>query len=55
MAKKKNAVESVTLQCEGCKSRNYSKIKNKKKNTEKIELKKYCRKERKHTIHKEIK
>ncbi|MDD3088486.1 MAG: 50S ribosomal protein L33 [Candidatus Omnitrophica bacterium] len=55
MAKKKDATESVTLQCESCKGRNYHTIKNKKKNPERLERKKYCRIEKKHTLHKEIK
>jgi large subunit ribosomal protein L33 len=55
MAKKKGGVESVMLQCEECKHRNYSVNKNKKKNPDRLELKKYCRLERKHTLHKEIK
>jgi large subunit ribosomal protein L33 len=55
MAKKKSIVEKITLQCESCKERNYSLSKNKKQNPDRLELKKYCRFERKHTVHKEIK
>jgi len=47
--------EIITLQCSDCKRRNYSTTKNKKTMTEKVELKKYCRHERKHTLHKEVK
>ncbi|MEW6456228.1 MAG: 50S ribosomal protein L33 [Acidobacteriota bacterium] len=47
--------EVITLQCSQCKRRNYSTTKNKKKHTEKLELKKYCKFCRAHTIHKEIK
>jgi len=46
--------EIVTLQCSECKRRNYTTTRNKKKNTTKIELKKYCPFDRKHTIHKEV-
>ena len=33
----------ITLQCTDCKERNYSTTKNKKKNTERLETKKFCR------------
>ncbi|MGQ9706637.1 MAG: 50S ribosomal protein L33 [bacterium] len=47
--------EIITLACSECKSRNYTTTKNKKTTTEKLELKRYCRRCRKHTIHREIK
>ena len=47
--------EVITLECTECKRRNYSTTKNKRKNTERIELKKYCKWEKKHTLHKETK
>ncbi len=47
--------EIITLQCSECKHRNYSTTKNKKTTTEKLELKKYCRQDRKHTVHREVK
>jgi large subunit ribosomal protein L33 len=47
--------EIITLQCGDCKNRNYSTTKNKKKTTKRVELKKFCRVCRKHTLHKEIK
>ena len=43
----------VTLACTECKRRNYSTTKNKKTTPDKLELKKYCRFCRKHTVHKE--
>jgi len=46
--------EIVTLQCTECKRRNYTTTRNKKKQTEKIQVKKYCRFDRKHTLHKEV-
>jgi len=55
MAKKKSIVENVILECETCKNRNYSMRKNKKSNPDRLELSKYCRFDRKHTKHKEIK
>ncbi len=45
----------ILLQCSECKNRNYSSMKNKKNTTGKLELKKYCRSCRKHTLHKETK
>lgn len=45
----------ILFQCTECKNRNYSSTKNKKNTTEKIEIKKFCRNCRKHTMHKETK
>ncbi len=45
----------VTLACTDCKQRNYDKMKNKKKNPERLEMKKYCPFCRKHTLHRETK
>ena len=47
--------EIITLQCPDCKNRNYSTTKNRKTTTERLELKKFCPKCRKHTAHKEVK
>ena len=47
--------EIITFECTVCKNRNYSSTKNKKKNPDKLELKKFCKFCRKHTLHKEIK
>ncbi|MGB2629974.1 MAG: 50S ribosomal protein L33 [Candidatus Omnitrophota bacterium] len=55
MAKKKEATEIVEFQCTECKRRNYTKRKNKRNNPDRIELSKYCRFDRKHTLHKEMK
>ena len=43
----------VTLECTECKRRNYTTTKNKINHRERIEMKKYCRWERRHTLHKE--
>ena len=43
----------VTLECTECKRRNYITNKSKVNDRERIELKKYCRWDRKHTVHKE--
>lgn len=45
----------VVLACEDCKERNYTTVKNKKTNKERMELKKYCPTCKKHTVHKETK
>ncbi|MBU1998235.1 MAG: 50S ribosomal protein L33 [Candidatus Omnitrophota bacterium] len=47
--------EIITLECTVCKNRNYSQTKNKKLHQEKLELKKFCKHCRKHTLHKEVK
>ncbi len=47
--------EIITLACTECKQRNYTTTKNKKTTTGKIELKKYCRFDKKHTLHRESK
>ena len=36
------AREIITFQCQECKDRNYTNMKNKKTTTERIELKKFC-------------
>jgi len=45
----------ITFECTECKRRNYSSTKNKKTSTERLELKKYCKFCRRHTVHKETK
>ncbi|MDH7512406.1 MAG: 50S ribosomal protein L33 [Clostridiales bacterium] len=47
--------ELITLQCSECKRRNYTSTRNKKKQTERLEIKKFCKFCRKHTLHKEVK
>jgi len=54
MASKANEKRiGVTLECTSCKRRNYMTQKNKVNDRERIEMKKYCRWERTHTLHKE--
>ncbi len=43
----------ITLECTDCKHRNYTTTKNKKKQTGRVEYKKFCRNCNKHTTHKE--
>ena len=47
--------EIITLQCGECKNRNYTTTKNKKKHSERLETKKFCRACRKHTPHTKFK
>jgi len=47
--------EIITMACSACKRRNYSTTRNKKKQTDRLEVNKYCPFCRKHTMHKEVK
>ncbi len=47
--------EVILMSCQECKRRNYSVTKNKKKQSGKLEVKKYCKFCDKHTVHKETK
>lgn len=47
--------DKVILTCTVCLSRNYTTHRNTKTHTERLELKKYCKKCGQHTIHKETK
>ncbi|RMB00241.1 MAG: 50S ribosomal protein L33 [Aquificota bacterium] len=49
------AREIITLVCTECKRKNYTTTKNKRKHPDRLELRKYCRFCRKHTIHREAK
>jgi large subunit ribosomal protein L33 len=43
----------IIMACQECKSRNYYLAKNKKTHPDRMELRKYCRVCRTHTLHKE--
>jgi large subunit ribosomal protein L33 len=45
----------ITLQCTECKNRNYTTTKNKKKHTDRLEIKRFCPKCRQHRPHREVK
>ena len=45
----------IALACDSCKRRNYTTTKNKKNDPDRLELQKYCPRERKHTLHRETK
>ena len=54
-AKMAGTRNKITLACTECKQRNYNTKKNKKNDPDRIELNKYCRFCRKHTLHRETK
>lgn len=54
MAKSKYADKLIALKCSVCAMRNYYTRKNRKSVERKIEYKKYCKKCRKSTTHKEV-
>jgi large subunit ribosomal protein L33 len=43
----------ITLACNDCKQRNYDTMKNRKNDPDRLEVKKYCRFCKKHTVHRE--
>jgi large subunit ribosomal protein L33 len=45
----------ITMACSECKRRNYTTTKNKRNDPDRLELKKYCRWDGKHTVHREAK
>jgi large subunit ribosomal protein L33 len=47
--------EAIVLQCTQCKSRNYVTTKNKKKTPDRLEFRKFCKRCRVHTLHRETK
>jgi large subunit ribosomal protein L33 len=47
--------EIITLECTQCKSRNYTTTKNRRKHSERVEVKKFCPRCRKHAPHRETK
>jgi large subunit ribosomal protein L33 len=43
----------ITLACTECKERNYITKKNRRNDPDRMELKKYCRRDKRHTVHRE--
>ena len=43
----------ITLACSECKERNYTTEKNRRNDQERLEFRKYCKRQRKHTLHRE--
>ena len=55
MAKKSEARGTIYLACTVCKERTYTTSKNRKNDTQRLELKKYCPRCRQHTLQREAK
>jgi large subunit ribosomal protein L33 len=55
MGKSKDVRPVITLACSDCKERNYTTQKNRRNDQGRLELKKYCPRCQKHTVHKESK
>ncbi len=55
MAKKKGIRPVITLECTECKERNYTTEKNRRNDPGRMELEKYCKRCKKHTMHRETK
>ncbi|HEX7003335.1 MAG TPA: 50S ribosomal protein L33 [Trueperaceae bacterium] len=45
----------LQLECTECKRRNYTTHKNRRNTQEKLQMRKYCPWDRKHTVHREVK
>ncbi len=52
---KKDVRPVVTLECTECHERNYLTEKNRRNDSGRLELRKYCPRQRKHTLHRETK
>jgi large subunit ribosomal protein L33 len=55
MASKKDIRPVITMACTECKERNYTTEKNRRNDQGRLELKKFCPRCRKHTLHRETK
>ncbi len=53
MARKEGNRPKITLACTECKRRNYNTVKNRVNDRDRLEMKKYCRWCRTHTLHRE--
>ena len=47
--------EKLALQCEKCKNKNYTTVKNKRNTPDKLSFSKYCKFCKEHTVHNETK
>ncbi|MFQ3536550.1 MAG: 50S ribosomal protein L33 [Aggregatilineales bacterium] len=52
---KKDVRQVIHLACTDCKERNYTTYKNRRNDPNRIELRKFCKACRKHTLHRETK
>ncbi len=53
MARKEDRVV-VTLACSDCRERNYTTIKNRRNDPDRLELRKFCPRCRRHHVHREV-
>jgi large subunit ribosomal protein L33 len=53
VAKATDVRPKITLACTECKERNYITRKNRRNDPDRIELKKFCHRDGKHTLHRE--
>jgi len=53
VAKATDVRPKITLACTECKERNYITRKNRRNNPDRIELKKFCPRDGRHTVHRE--
>jgi large subunit ribosomal protein L33 len=53
VAKQTDVRPKITLACVECKERNYITRKNRRNDPDRLELKKYCPRDRRHTVHRE--
>jgi large subunit ribosomal protein L33 len=44
----------ITLQCGDCRERNYTTMKNRRNDPQRVELRKYCSRCRGHKVHREV-
>ena len=52
-AKSTDIRPKITMACSECKERNYITRKNRRNNPDRLEMKKYCRRDGRHTVHRE--
>jgi len=55
MASKKDVRPVITFACSDCKERNYTSQKNRRNDPNRLEFMKYCKRCKKHTLHRETK
>lgn len=53
MAKKGDVRMIITLACSDCRERNYTSEKNRRNDPQRLELRKYCPRCHRHTVHRE--
>ncbi|PKB80801.1 MAG: 50S ribosomal protein L33 [SAR202 cluster bacterium Io17-Chloro-G9] len=49
-----DARQIITLQCGDCRERNYTTVKNRRNDPQRVELRKYCSRCQVHKVHREV-